>query len=320
MRRGRATGAPPPVSGADARAPLSSASPPGSRCAREGRWPAMRVWLTGGSGFVGRHLVEAFDDVLAPSHAEVDVTDAEAVRRSVDAFEPDVLVHAAILNDFSRLEREGWAAYVGRDAQRRGGGRRRARDPRLDRLGLRRDRRVGRDDAAEPDQPLRDAQGGERAGGRHGRAHLGRAGRVRTRRAARTPASATSSPRSCARCARASGSRSGRVREINSIATPTLASDAAAPDRPHRRGRPPRRLPLLRRRVGRRGASWRCGPSRCSGSTATCSSSGRRRDPGFPVPYDTRLDATATAAALGVELPSLDDQLRRLERSLTCTT
>ena len=73
----------------------------------------MRAWISGGSGFVGRHLVEAFDEVHAPSHAELDVTDAEAVRRSVGAFEPDVVVHAAILNDFARLEREGWAAYVG---------------------------------------------------------------------------------------------------------------------------------------------------------------------------------------------------------------
>ena len=36
----------------------------------------MRAWVSGGSGFVGRYLVEAFDDVLAPSHADVDVTDA----------------------------------------------------------------------------------------------------------------------------------------------------------------------------------------------------------------------------------------------------
>jgi dTDP-4-dehydrorhamnose reductase len=47
----------------------------------------MRAWITGGSGFVGRHLVDAFDDVLAPPHAEIDVTDAEAVRRSVAGFE-----------------------------------------------------------------------------------------------------------------------------------------------------------------------------------------------------------------------------------------
>jgi hypothetical protein len=38
------------------------------------------------------------------------------------------------------------------------------------------------------------------------------------------------------------------------------------------------------------------------------------------VPYDTRLDATATAATLGVELPDLDTQLQRLERSMACTT
>ena len=31
-------------------------------------------------------------------------------------------------------------------------------------------------------------------------------------------------------------------------------------------------------------------------------------------------DATATAAARGVELPGLDEQLARLERSMACTT
>jgi hypothetical protein len=34
------------------------------------------------------------------------------------------------------------------------------------------------------------------------------------------------------------------------------------------------------------------------------------------VPYDTRLDATATAAALCVELPSLREQLERLRGEL----
>ena len=102
----------------------------------------MRVWLSGGSGFVGGHLKDAFDDVLAPSHAEVDVTDAEAVRRSVGEYEPDVIVHAAILNDFDRLSREGWGAVRRRHPQPDGGGGRRARDPRLDRLGVRRHRRA----------------------------------------------------------------------------------------------------------------------------------------------------------------------------------
>jgi hypothetical protein len=34
------------------------------------------------------------------------------------------------------------------------------------------------------------------------------------------------------------------------------------------------------------------------------------------VPYDTSLDATATAAALGVELPGVTDQLARLKEQL----
>jgi hypothetical protein len=36
----------------------------------------------------------------------------------------------------------------------------------------------------------------------------------------------------------------------------------------------------------------------------------------FPVPYHTRLDATPTAARLGVELPDLDSQLRELRTTL----
>ena len=73
----------------------------------------MRVWLSGGSGFVGGHLKDAFDDVLAPSHAEVDVTDAEAVRRSVGAYEPDV---DRARRDPQRLRparARGLGAYVG---------------------------------------------------------------------------------------------------------------------------------------------------------------------------------------------------------------
>jgi NADP-dependent 3-hydroxy acid dehydrogenase YdfG len=42
--------------------------------------------------------------------------------------------------------------------------------------------------------------------------------------------------------------------------------------------------------------------------------------PGAPVPYDTSLDATATAAALGVELPGVAEQLERLREELCVTT
>jgi hypothetical protein len=45
--------------------------------------------------------------------------------------------------------------------------------------------------------------------------------------------------------------------------------------------------------------------------------------PQWPVPRDTRLDATATAAALDVELPDLDTQPAQLRREMegaTCRT
>jgi len=76
--------------------------------------------VTGGSGFVGAHVVRVFDahgaELAAPRHAELDVTNAQAVRDGVVAFEPDAIVHCAILNDFRALyadRRAGWGAYVG---------------------------------------------------------------------------------------------------------------------------------------------------------------------------------------------------------------
>jgi dTDP-4-dehydrorhamnose reductase len=80
----------------------------------------MRVLLTGGSGFVGSNLASVFaaagDELLAPTHAQLDVTDAMAVEAVVAECAPDAIVHCAILNDFEALDsrpREAWAAYVG---------------------------------------------------------------------------------------------------------------------------------------------------------------------------------------------------------------
>lgn len=91
----------------------------------------MRVWLTGGTGFIGSNIVyeavKAGHDVLttvnrflAPPDAayatdRVDMTDAAAVARSVAAFDPDLVIHCAILNDFDLMysdRKAAWAAYV----------------------------------------------------------------------------------------------------------------------------------------------------------------------------------------------------------------
>lgn len=92
----------------------------------------MRVWLTGGTGFVGSNIVHAAleggHEVLTTVHSftpppdagyrsdRVDMTDADAVRRSIDAFRPDAVVHTAIMNDFGAMYADrtaSWDAYVG---------------------------------------------------------------------------------------------------------------------------------------------------------------------------------------------------------------
>lgn len=278
----------------------------------------MRAWISGGSGFVGRHLVEAFDEVLAPSHAEVDVTDAEAVRRSVDAYEPDVLVHAAILNDFSRLEREGWAAYVGatRNVVEAANGAHVilvSTDWVFDGTGVATE--------ATPPNPI-NLYGMLKAASEQAVDTVARISAVQ---------GAHDAPRSqdagfgyfvasIVRALRA-GERFTvwEGPDINNLATPTLASDAAG-------------LIAQIAEGGHRGVYHCCGGESVSrrelalrtvevfGLDGGLLDFGPPPAPPFPVPYDTRLDARATAAALGVELPALEDQLRRLERSLSCTT
>jgi dTDP-4-dehydrorhamnose reductase len=81
----------------------------------------MRIYLTGATGFVGSNLAHVFAEeygaeMVAPSHSDVDLTDELMVRRSVQATRPDAVVHAAIWNDPTGLRsdrRRAWDAYVG---------------------------------------------------------------------------------------------------------------------------------------------------------------------------------------------------------------
>jgi dTDP-4-dehydrorhamnose reductase len=278
----------------------------------------VKAWISGGSGFVGRHLVQAFDDVLAPSHGEVDVTDADAVRRSVDAFEPDVIVHAAILNDFSRLEREGWASYVGatRNVADAANGAHVilvSTDWVFEGTGVATE--------STPPNPI-NLYGMLKAASEQLVGTVARISAVQ---------GASDAPRSqdagfgyfvaaLVRALRA-GERFTvwEGPNVNGVATPTLATDAAEL--------------IARIAAGRHTGIFHC----CGGESVSRRELALRTIDAFgldrelldfgpapeqpwPVPYDTRLDATATAAALGVELPGLDEQLHRLERSLACTT
>jgi GDP-4-dehydro-6-deoxy-D-mannose reductase len=65
-----------------------------------------RAFVTGGSGFVGGHLLPLLDGAAAPSRDELDLLDAEAVRRAVAAAAPERVFHLAALASVARSWKE----------------------------------------------------------------------------------------------------------------------------------------------------------------------------------------------------------------------
>lgn len=67
----------------------------------------MRILLTGGSGFIGRNLLEGLKDeyeVFAPRHAELEVTDTNAVRNYLKKNKINVVIHTAVKGGDTVLE------------------------------------------------------------------------------------------------------------------------------------------------------------------------------------------------------------------------
>jgi dTDP-4-dehydrorhamnose reductase len=92
----------------------------------------MRLYVTGGTGFLGSNIIKVAverhgADVFTTVHSwkptgpapfqygHVDIGNRSDVLASVEAFQPDAIVHSAILNDFALMYRDrkrAWQAYV----------------------------------------------------------------------------------------------------------------------------------------------------------------------------------------------------------------
>jgi dTDP-4-dehydrorhamnose reductase len=298
----------------------------------------VRVLLTGASGFVGSNVAHVLRErhgaeVVAPGHADVDLTDAALVRRCVAATRPDAVIHAAILNDpgaLTQRRRAAWASYVGAtrhlvDAANAAGA-----HMVLVSTDWVFDGTQGPASEDEPPNPI-NAYGFLKAASElvvTERAERGTVARIAGVQGAHR--ARPSAPReqdagfgylvaSLVEALRAK--RPFTVWDgpgLNALATPTLATDAAeliwrALERGTTGilhcvgGEHADRVTLARRAVQ---AFELDGDLLGTGPPPTGVL------PAQPVPYDTRLDATATAAALDTELPDLDTTLARLRVEL----
>jgi dTDP-4-dehydrorhamnose reductase len=288
----------------------------------------VKVFLTGASGFVGSHLARVFAargaELVAPTHAELDLTDRAATRRAVEAAAPDAIVHAAILNDpgaMARDKRAAWAAYVGATRNLVDSGAHVV----LISTDWVFDGTQGPAREDEPPNPVNqygflkaaselvvDGRGTvARIAGVQG---VGRAPRGQDHGFGYLVASVVAALRA---------GEAFTVWEspaINMLATPTLATDAGeliwralvlgATGVLHCTGGEHADRVTLARRAA---AAFDLDPELVRTGPPPA-------PPAQPVPYDTRLDAAATAARLGVELPDLDTQLAALREELACLT
>jgi len=55
----------------------------------------MKILMTGGSGLLGKEILNLDSTIIAPFHAELDIIDFESVERAIKKHDPDVVLHCA---------------------------------------------------------------------------------------------------------------------------------------------------------------------------------------------------------------------------------
>ena len=72
----------------------------------------IKVLLIGGSGFIGRHIIEHFSDsdkylIIAPSSSELDAIDEEMVTKYLEKGRFDIVLNFAIYGDGIDKKKDG---------------------------------------------------------------------------------------------------------------------------------------------------------------------------------------------------------------------
>ena len=293
----------------------------------------MRIWLSGAGGFVGSNLAEVFAasgaELAAPRRAEVDVTDAGAVDRSIGEFGADAVVHCAILNELTGLSehrRAAWDGYVGAtrnvvDAANRAGA-----QVVLISTDWVFDGTQAPAAEDEPPNPV-NTYGFLKAACElvvEERADRGAVARIAgvqgVHRARPNTLRVQDEGFGYLVASLVDALRAGEPftvwesEDINTVATPTLATEVGDADPADARARAHRHPPLRRRRAREPRRARARGRRRVRPRRRPPALRAAARPVGGAGAYDTRLDATATAAALDVELPSLRAQLEQLRR------
>jgi dTDP-4-dehydrorhamnose reductase len=69
------------------------------------------ILITGASGKLGRELKKVYPNAMTPSHKELDITNAKAVRNYLSIHKPDIVIHTAALTGIRDCEQNRELAW-----------------------------------------------------------------------------------------------------------------------------------------------------------------------------------------------------------------